>query len=133
MQKSDAPAAPPTTRECWTCKMMLAASHFYKGDIIKYYNCKACENARHRARKTQNAPKPACLKCSKVLDIDHEEQRFVYARCCGMQYRYQKKRNGTYYPGKAACETCDKFGVCVCYKLRAPRTMDHAMLDAIFD
>ena len=101
----------------------------------KYYNCKDCESARYKARttKTLHDGKPACLKCKKVLSIDKKEERFVYARCCGNNYRYQKKRDGSFYAGKAACAICSTFGVCVCFKQFPTKTyMKNSSLDAIF-
>ena len=33
-------------KECFSCKRLLPASAYYKGDISKYFKCKECENKR---------------------------------------------------------------------------------------
>ena len=125
----------PAARECWTCKQMLPASDFYKSNTVKYYNCKKCENARHKARaaKTLQHGRPSCPKCSETLDIAINEKRFVYARCCDNNYRFQKKRGGLFFSGKAACSFCEKWSVCACFKLMPNKKFVKASsLDAIF-
>ena len=38
----------PPSKECFSCKRLLPASAYCKGDISKYFKCKECENKRFK-------------------------------------------------------------------------------------
>jgi hypothetical protein len=109
----------PLERACWTCKQMLPASRFYKGDTLKYWNCKVCEAARHRQRTSAGqSTTPDCPTCKTGMNQRPKKTRlegFDFYECpCGVLMRFKRRtitaaNSERYYTGKQFCDTCNAY------------------------
>jgi len=115
--EQDPNATATTERECWTCKKMLDKSHYYKGDIKKYYNCKMCERARHAARKNKTLKdgEPCCAGCNGDITIYNKTKLYVFGRCDGCKciWRFKIQKSGKFATGRKQCLMCKVFGCTV--------------------
>jgi hypothetical protein len=105
--------------------MTLPASAFYKGDIVKYYNCKQCERNRlaayrERRRYAVVGDKAGycCPVCMVGIDMRmlYEEPgegktRYYDCACaahCRLRHRQEvdPKTGMHYFPAQAQCKWC---------------------------
>ena len=105
---------------------MLHASAFYKNDIKKYFNCKACENvrlAKHRdaARYVEEGGCCCfcCPACKKAVNMEALYDRedgvagYIYYDCsCGTDLRFRSAKKADartghrLHPAQGRCQRC---------------------------
>src|SRR3981189_3387728 len=88
------------TKECYTCRRVLPASAYCKGDIIKYIKCKECEAQRlkeyRKKERVQQAPEGVvCNGCRLWVpgDLVPRTGKFALTLCtsCQCKLKHHKK------------------------------------------
>ena len=116
-------------RQCYTCKLVLPASKYYCGNIVKYYRCRDCENKRlalHRDKaryvEVDGVTHFSCPECHTPIKEEN-----IYRRPCDAWNSYHvckhctricrlrrtgmpDERTGLMYkPGVLGCHYCNDF------------------------
>ena len=117
---------PQPTRECYTCKLILPASAYYKGNITKYYRCKECEKKRlaEYRKKIKDGQKhvqdwhPESIVCHGCLKVTPPKDiattgKFAQSICisCFHKIKYHKRpHKAELINGKGVCTRCHMYG-----------------------
>ena len=119
------PPPPPQddlVKECFTCKRLLPASAYCKGNITKYYKCKECERKRlaeyRRSVKERQCvidDPVICLGCKMVTPKEKlaKTGKFAYVVCtpCNSKIKtHTRPHKAELINGKGPCTRCLMFG-----------------------
>ena len=111
-------------RTCWTCKVLLPAAAYYKGNPKKYFRCKICEGKRHHEFKEahyHNDGKICCPSCrdpiNRALLNNKKSLQYAFYNCpqCERNIRFRRRKITTpdgdeFFPGSIQCYQCLKYG-----------------------
>ena len=108
------------TKECYTCRRVLPASAYCKGDIIKYVKCRECEAQRLREyrRKVKEQPAPegvVCHGCRLWIpgELVARTGKFALTICMPCSYKlkhHKKPHTAERINGRGPCTRCEMFG-----------------------
>ena len=108
------------TRMCYTCRRVLPASAYCKGDIIKYVKCRECEAQRLREyrRKVKERPAPegvVCHGCRQWIpgELVARTGKFARTICTPCSYKlkhHKKPHTAERINGRGPCTRCEMYG-----------------------